>query len=110
MIYHINFRFILLLFQKKAAGISHEQRSSTQDARPHRLRIFYGTQTSTAKLFAEQLSGEAERTGITVSLADLKDCDPEECLTQQVSIRTCEKVNLRDNLRVKTSLRQPLLP
>lgn len=58
------------------------------DARPHRLRIFYGTQTGTTKLFAEQLSGEAEERGITVNLADLKDCDPEECLTQQVSIRT----------------------
>jgi sulfite reductase alpha subunit-like flavoprotein len=92
------------LFQKKAAaGINHEQRSSTlMDARPHRLRIFYGTQTGTAKLFAERLSGEAEKRGITVTLADLKDCDPEECLTQQVDlpIRAYGKLkDLRENLR-----------
>ena len=74
-----------LLFQKKPTGRD-KQRSSTLDVRPHQLRIFYGTQTGTAKLFAGQLSGEAERRGIAVSMADLKDCDPEEHLTQQVSI------------------------
>ena len=100
---------IFLLFQKKPTD-KDKQRSSTLDAHPHQLRIFYGTQTSTANLFAEQLSGEAKRRGIAVSLADLKDCDPEECLTQQVLIRSCENVNLRDSLRVKFSLRWPLLP
>ena len=82
-----NFFSILFPLQNKAAGVSHEQQSSTLDARPHQLKIFYGTQTGTAKLLAEQLMGEAEMRGqITVNLTDLKDCDPKECLTQQVSV------------------------
>ena len=64
---------------------------STKDAQhgnscqPHQLRIFYGTQTGTSKQFSEQLAVVAKERGISVNLTDLKDCDPEDCLTQQVS-------------------------
>ena len=34
-----SFPSILFPLQKKAAGVSHEQQTSTLDARPHQLRI-----------------------------------------------------------------------
>lgn len=48
------------------------------------LGIYYGTQTGTAKQFAQQLARAAEARGITTSVCDLKDCDPEDTLTQEV--------------------------
>lgn len=51
----------------------------------YKLNVFYGTQTGTAKLFANELASEVEQQGVTVSVSDLKDCDPEECLVQEVS-------------------------
>lgn len=55
------------------------------------IRIFYGTQTETAKRFAEALSAELSSCQVVegeVSVVDLRQCgDPEETLTQQV--RTC---------------------
>ena len=52
---------------------------------PRVLKVFYATQTGSAKAFAEQLAGEARVAGVQTSLADLKDCDPEDTLTQEVS-------------------------
>ena len=58
-----------------------------------RIRIFYGTQTGTAKQFAEDLSAEFSSShvvGGNVSVVDLRQCsDPEEILTQQV--RACTR-------------------
>ena len=48
------------------------------------LSIYYGTQTGTAKQFSQQLARAAEARGITTSVCDLKDCDPEDTLTQEV--------------------------
>lgn len=48
------------------------------------LNIYYGTQTGTAKLFAEQLALAAKTRGIEVAMGDLKDSDPEDTLTQEV--------------------------
>ena len=53
--------------------------------RRHSLNIYYGTQTGTAKVFAERLAVTAEARGIVVAVCDLKDCDPEDTLTQEVS-------------------------
>lgn len=58
-----------------------------------RIRIFYGTQTGTAKQFAEDLSAEFSSShvvGGNISIVDLRQCsDPEEILTQQV--RACTR-------------------
>lgn len=48
------------------------------------LNIYYGTQTGTAKLFAEQLANAARIRGIAVAVGNLKDLDPEDTLTQEV--------------------------
>lgn len=53
--------------------------------RRHSLNIYYGTQTGTAEVFAKQLASTAEARGVTVAVYDLKDCDPEDTLTQEVS-------------------------
>jgi tRNA wybutosine-synthesizing protein 1 len=50
----------------------------------HSLKIYYGTQTGTAKVFADKLAAAAETRGIAVAVNDLKDCDPEDTLTQEV--------------------------
>ena len=70
-------------------------RSSSSPTHPHQLKVFYGTQTGTAKVFAEQLALEAERKGIKVGVADLKDCDPEDCLTQQVGVASLVHKSVR---------------
>ena len=53
-------------------------------SRTHSLKVFYGTQTGTAKQFAEQLASEATEKGLTASVFNLKDCDPEDTLTHEV--------------------------
>lgn len=49
------------------------------------LSIYYGTQTGTGKLFAEQLASVARSRGVETTVSDLKECDPEDTLTQEVS-------------------------
>jgi len=51
----------------------------------HTLSVLYGTQTGVSKKFAGDLVSMAEAAGICVTMADLKDCDPEDTLTQEVS-------------------------
>lgn len=48
------------------------------------LGIYYGSQTGTAKQFAEQLAGDARARGIEVAVCNLKDSDPEDTLTHEV--------------------------
>ena len=57
---------------------------STKELRRYGLRVLYGTQTGVSKKFAADLVGQAEAAGIQVTMADLKDCDPEDTLTQEV--------------------------
>lgn len=54
---------------------------------PYSLNIYYGTQTGTAKIFAEQLASDAKGRGIEVATFDLKECDPEDTLTLEVRER-----------------------
>ena len=55
-------------------------------AKPHSLRILYGTQTGTASRFAESLAADAKSRGVSVIISDLKDCDPEDTLTLEVCV------------------------
>ncbi|CAI8020328.1 hypothetical protein GBAR_LOCUS12162 [Geodia barretti] len=50
---------------------------------PHSLSIFYGTQTGTAKVLAEQVFKDVTSLGLRASVTDLSSVDPEQCLTQQ---------------------------
>lgn len=54
--------------------------------RRYRLSVFYGTQTGTAKQFASALCTDAQDRGVEVNMANLEDSDPEDTLTQEVSV------------------------
>ncbi|KAI8507493.1 S-adenosyl-L-methionine-dependent tRNA 4-demethylwyosine synthase [Branchiostoma belcheri] len=60
-------------------------KTSTQDIPTPHLRIFYGTQTGTAKHFAELLQTEAQDRGLTCGVTDLaKVTDPEDTFTEEM--------------------------
>ena len=50
------------------------------------LNVYYGTQTGTAKEFAKQLAIVAKDSGVKAAVFDLKECDPEDTLTQEVRV------------------------
>jgi len=47
------------------------------------LKIFFGTQTGTAKKFAKDLKDKAEKQGVSASINDIADADPEQLLAAQ---------------------------
>ncbi|XP_035690787.1 S-adenosyl-L-methionine-dependent tRNA 4-demethylwyosine synthase TYW1-like isoform X2 [Branchiostoma floridae] len=60
-------------------------KTSSQDILPPHLRIFYGTQTGTAKHFAELLHTAAQDRGLTSGVKDLaKVTDPEDTFTEEM--------------------------
>ncbi|KAK5601152.1 S-adenosyl-L-methionine-dependent tRNA 4-demethylwyosine synthase [Crenichthys baileyi] len=67
--------------------------SSEKDAHVHvsGVKIFYGSQTGTAKGFATELSEEVENLGISAEVIDMKDYDPDdrlvdECVSKSVCV------------------------
>ena len=78
----------------KVLGLCHEFSSTSKDTSSrgvedvpgtaYSLRVYYGSQTGTGKLFAEQLASAAVARGIETGVFDLKDSDPEDTLTQEV--------------------------
>lgn len=50
------------------------------------LNVYYGTQTGTAGVFAKQLASAAKDSGIQAAIFDLKECDPEDTLAQEVRV------------------------
>uniref|UniRef100_A0A3Q2PLV6 S-adenosyl-L-methionine-dependent tRNA 4-demethylwyosine synthase-like n=1 Tax=Fundulus heteroclitus TaxID=8078 RepID=A0A3Q2PLV6_FUNHE len=48
------------------------------------VKIFYGSQTGTAKGFASELSEEVQTLGIPVEVIDMKDYDPDDRLADEV--------------------------
>ncbi|XP_062275232.1 S-adenosyl-L-methionine-dependent tRNA 4-demethylwyosine synthase TYW1 [Scomber scombrus] len=59
--------------------------SSGRDAVVHvsRVKIFYGSQTGTAKGFAKELSEEVKTLGIPTEVIDMKDYDPDDQLADE---------------------------
>uniref|UniRef100_A0A7N8XQL5 S-adenosyl-L-methionine-dependent tRNA 4-demethylwyosine synthase TYW1 n=1 Tax=Mastacembelus armatus TaxID=205130 RepID=A0A7N8XQL5_9TELE len=49
------------------------------------VKIFYGSQTGTAKGFAKQLAEEVEALGIPAQVIDMKDYDPDDQLADECS-------------------------
>ncbi|XP_033832959.1 S-adenosyl-L-methionine-dependent tRNA 4-demethylwyosine synthase TYW1 isoform X1 [Periophthalmus magnuspinnatus] len=47
------------------------------------VKIFYGSQTGTAKGFAKELSAEVEASGLPCEVIDLKDYDPDDQLADE---------------------------
>uniref|UniRef100_A0A3P8TGG0 S-adenosyl-L-methionine-dependent tRNA 4-demethylwyosine synthase TYW1 n=1 Tax=Amphiprion percula TaxID=161767 RepID=A0A3P8TGG0_AMPPE len=67
--------------------------SSDRDAEVHvsGVKIFYGSQTGTAKGFANELSEEVNTLGIPAEVIDMKDYDPDdqladECVSKSVCV------------------------
>ncbi|XP_068614813.1 S-adenosyl-L-methionine-dependent tRNA 4-demethylwyosine synthase TYW1-like [Brachionichthys hirsutus] len=52
------------------------------------VKIFYGSQTGTAKGFAKELSEEVETLGIAAEVIDMKDYDPDDRLADECAIRS----------------------
>lgn len=78
---------VLISIMPQTKQVETIQSSSAFDGstlRTYTLKLFYGTQTGSAKRFAEQLATLARNNGVNVSVADLKDCDPEDTLTHEV--------------------------
>ncbi|XP_059187835.1 S-adenosyl-L-methionine-dependent tRNA 4-demethylwyosine synthase TYW1 isoform X2 [Centropristis striata] len=59
--------------------------ASDRDAVVHvsRVKIFYGSQTGTAKGFATELSEEVKTLGISAEVIDIKDYDPDDQLADE---------------------------
>ncbi|MEQ2222466.1 hypothetical protein ILYODFUR_026738, partial [Ilyodon furcidens] len=77
----------------KAHKAAKSNNSSEKDADVHVsvVKIFYGSQTGTAKGFATELSEEVENLGISPQVIDMKDYDPDdqlvdECVTKSVCV------------------------
>ncbi|KAK7883067.1 hypothetical protein WMY93_029241 [Mugilogobius chulae] len=52
------------------------------------VKIFYGSQTGTAKGFAKELSDDVEASGLPCEIIDLKDYDPDDQLADEGTNRT----------------------
>ncbi|CAL1571074.1 unnamed protein product [Knipowitschia caucasica] len=52
------------------------------------VKIFYGSQTGTAKGFAKELSDEVQASGLSCEVIDLKDYDPDDQLPDEGTNRT----------------------
>ena len=66
------------LLQKKAP------KEFVEDVPKKSLKVFYGTQTGTAKKFAAELAEEARTRNVSAEITDLKDYDPEDRLNEEV--------------------------
>uniref|UniRef100_A0A8C2Z9G8 tRNA-yW synthesizing protein 1 homolog (S. cerevisiae) n=1 Tax=Cyclopterus lumpus TaxID=8103 RepID=A0A8C2Z9G8_CYCLU len=50
------------------------------------VKIFYGSQTGTAKGFAEELSEEVKTLGVPAKVIDIRDYDPDDQLADEVML------------------------
>uniref|UniRef100_A0A1A7Y1L5 S-adenosyl-L-methionine-dependent tRNA 4-demethylwyosine synthase TYW1 n=1 Tax=Iconisemion striatum TaxID=60296 RepID=A0A1A7Y1L5_9TELE len=66
---------------------SHKAAKTTSNRDPEShvsgVKIFFGSQTGTAKGFAEELSEETEALGITAEVVDMRDYDPDDRLADE---------------------------
>ncbi|XP_036005758.1 S-adenosyl-L-methionine-dependent tRNA 4-demethylwyosine synthase TYW1 isoform X2 [Fundulus heteroclitus] len=77
----------------KEPKAARNHKSSEKEAGVHvsGVKIFYGSQTGTAKGFASELSEEVQTLGIPVEVIDMKDYDPDdrladECVSRSVCV------------------------
>eukprot|EP00118_Oscarella_pearsei_P021450 m.240698 g.240698 ORF g.240698 m.240698 type:complete len:668 (+) comp40196_c1_seq26:72-2075(+) len=70
--------FVLSRGRRKAE----EKRTTATKNGTKSLKVLFGSQTGTAKRFAEQLHREFRSRGWSSSVIDIKDYDPEDCLPQ----------------------------
>ncbi|XP_023271837.1 S-adenosyl-L-methionine-dependent tRNA 4-demethylwyosine synthase [Seriola lalandi dorsalis] len=64
--------------------------SSDRDTAVHvsGVKIFYGSQTGTAKAFAKELSEEVKNLGIPAEVTDMKDYDPDDQLADECTSKS----------------------
>uniref|UniRef100_A0A3B3YXL3 S-adenosyl-L-methionine-dependent tRNA 4-demethylwyosine synthase TYW1 n=1 Tax=Poecilia mexicana TaxID=48701 RepID=A0A3B3YXL3_9TELE len=86
----LGFCFLLQVTRRK---VSPALVTSDEDADVHvsGVKIFYGSQTGTAKGFASELSQEVQALGIPAEVIDMKDFDPDdrladECVSKSVCV------------------------
>ncbi|KAM9318067.1 S-adenosyl-L-methionine-dependent tRNA 4-demethylwyosine synthase TYW1 isoform 2-T2 [Pholidichthys leucotaenia] len=84
--------------QPRAAGLlvhksakSKEPRDKNTEVHVSRVNIFYGSQTGTAKGFANELSEAVKSLGVPADIIDMKEYDPEdqladECVSKSVCV------------------------
>lgn len=65
------------------AEISDHSDRDTSAAHVSGVKIFYGSQTGTAKGFAEELSEEVQTLGVPVKVIDIRDYDPDDQLADE---------------------------
>ncbi|KAM4590525.1 S-adenosyl-L-methionine-dependent tRNA 4-demethylwyosine synthase TYW1 [Fundulus diaphanus] len=77
----------------KVPKAARNHKSSEKDAGVHvsGVKIFYGSQTGTAKGFASELSEQVQTLGISAEVIDMKDYDPDdrladECISRSVCV------------------------
>uniref|UniRef100_A0A3B5MXJ2 Flavodoxin-like domain-containing protein n=1 Tax=Xiphophorus couchianus TaxID=32473 RepID=A0A3B5MXJ2_9TELE len=82
----LGFCFLLQVTRRKVQKAAKNQISSDKDGDVHvsGVKIFYGSQTGTAKGFASELSQEVQTLGIPAEVIDMKDYDPDDRLADEV--------------------------
>ncbi|KAM8854365.1 S-adenosyl-L-methionine-dependent tRNA 4-demethylwyosine synthase TYW1 isoform 2-T2 [Synchiropus picturatus] len=79
-------------FQSKISGLAMVEKKLRPDTKSDvhlsAVKIFFGSQTGTAKSFAHELSDEVNSLGIPAEVIDLKDYDPEDNLADECASRS----------------------
>ncbi|KAI3354018.1 hypothetical protein L3Q82_018576 [Scortum barcoo] len=86
LLFGLWFALKVLLKEKSLSGLLVYKAAKSNDINAvhvSRVKIFYGSQTGTAKGFAKELSEEVRTLGIPAEVIDLKDYDPDDQLADE---------------------------